>query len=205
MTAWPDTRQTLLARLHDPNDQQAWEEFVHVYGPLIFRVARRRGLQPADADDITQKVLVAIAQAACDWEQGNTAGRLRGWLSRVTTNAALNLLARDVKHRGSADSRVQMLLEQTPDNPELTQVWNEERQKELFRFAAKKVRPKFTAENWSCFWRTAVQNETVESVSQELGKSVGAIYVAKSRVMAHIRKVVEQVEANESWSETVYE
>ena len=101
MQPWPDTRDTLLTRLQNPADQQAWDEFVQLYQPLIFGFARSRGVQDADARDITQRVLWAVARAADRWEPGRDRGRFRGWLARVTTNAVINLVQRESQHRGS--------------------------------------------------------------------------------------------------------
>ena len=110
MEPWPETRNTLLARLYDAEDQAAWAEFSRLYGPLIYRVARRRGLQDCDAQDIAQRVLWIVSQSASDWREGNLQGRFRGWLKRVSTNAALNLLQREAKHWGSGKSTIHDLL-----------------------------------------------------------------------------------------------
>lgn len=197
MNPWPDTRDTLLARLHDPADRQAWEQFSCIYEPLVYRVASRKGLQDADARDVAQQVMLAVSKAAQDWTQGNTRGRFRGWLSRVTTNATINMLQREGRHRAPGSTDVWELLQQQADESEVTQIWQQERKLELFRYAAKQVSPKFSSENWQAFWRTAIDNESIENVAKKMNKSVGAIYAARSRIMANIRKVVEQIEAEE--------
>ena len=90
MDLWPDTRDTLLARLRDPSDQAAWAEFLSIYQPLIYRFSRSRGLQDADAQDATQHVLWAVARAADRWEPDPSRGRFRSWLAKVASNAAIN-------------------------------------------------------------------------------------------------------------------
>ncbi len=200
MQPWPDTRDTLLARLKDPADRMAWDEFAQVYQPLIYRVACRRGLQDADARDVVQRVLWSVARAAERWPQGHAGGRFRGWLAKVTTNAALNLLQRDARHRATGGSATWDLLAQAPDrNSEVTQLWFRERRMELFRFAAQQVKPSFHPDNWLAFWRTAVDGLPGEQAAQELGKSVGAVYAARSRVMAKLCRAVERIERQEQW------
>ena len=63
MPSPPETRASLIVRLPDPADTRAWDEFAAVYAPLVYRLARRHGLQPADADDLVQEVFSAVAQS----------------------------------------------------------------------------------------------------------------------------------------------
>ena len=89
MQGWPETRDTLLARLRDPADMQAWSEFTRLYEPVITRFVAGRGVQAADAQDICQHVLWAVARAADDWPGHAEPGRFRKWLATVTRNATL--------------------------------------------------------------------------------------------------------------------
>lgn len=202
MLPWPETRDTLLTRLRNTADQQAWAEFAQLYEPLIIRFAVRRGLQEADALDISQRVLCSVARAAERWEPGTERGRFRGWLAKVTSNAVLNLVQRDAKHRGSGRSTMWDLLEQVPEpSDDLAELWLHEKRCQMFRAAAAKVRGRFTDDVWSLFWRTAVDGEAIEAVASELGKSIGAAYAAKSRVLAAIRKTVGEIEESETQDE----
>ena len=202
MQPWPDTRDTLLTRLQNPEDQQAWSEFTELYEPLIFRFAMRRGLQEADARDITQRVLWTVARAAERWEPGSDRGRFRGWLAKVTSNAVLNLVQREAKHRGTGRSSVWHLLDQMPAaSDDVQKLWQHEKRCQMFRWAAHRVRSRFTDDVWSLFWRTAVNGEAIETVASELDKSLGAAYAARSRVLAAIRRSVQGLEASESASD----
>jgi len=195
---WPETRDTLLKRLRNPADQQAWEDFVQLYQPLILRFAIRQGLQDADACDIAQRVLLTVGRAAENFKVGVENGSFRGWLSKVTTNAAINLLQREARHRGSGRSSVWELLKQEPvSEPELSEAWRDEHRSAVFRMAAQQVRNKFTDDVWTLFWRTAVTGDSIDTVATELGKSIGAAYAARSRVLAAIRKSAAQIEQQE--------
>ncbi len=68
MNEMPNTRPSLLARIRDPQDEQAWAEFVEIYEPLVYRLARRKGFQDADAVELTQDVFVAVAAAIGRWD-----------------------------------------------------------------------------------------------------------------------------------------
>ena len=78
------TRPSLLVRIRDPGDREAWRQFVALYAPLIHRLARQRGLQDADAADLTQDVLRAVAMAAPGLVYDPSRGSFRGWLFTVT-------------------------------------------------------------------------------------------------------------------------
>src|SRR5690349_547511 len=80
MTSSPHTRPSLLVRIRDAADHQAWRQLVGLYAPLVYRFLRRRGLQDADAADLTQDVLRAVSAAAPGFEYDAGRGSFRGWL-----------------------------------------------------------------------------------------------------------------------------
>ena len=101
----PTTRPSLLVRLRDPRNDAAWAEFVALYEPLIFRLARQKGWQDADARDLCQEVLRAVAGAIDRWDPDPRHGSFRGWLCRIARNLMINVLAKEARHpRGTGDS-----------------------------------------------------------------------------------------------------
>ena len=86
MTPVPETRPRLLLRLRDVRDQQAWSIFLEIYQPLIYRVIRQRRVQDADAREVTQEVLLAVANSIDQWEADRQRGTFRGWLTTITRN-----------------------------------------------------------------------------------------------------------------------
>src|SRR5690242_16653292 len=109
----PATRPSLLIRLRDSHDQGAWAEFLEIYGPLVYRLARQKGLQHADADDLTQEVFRAVAAAIERWDPDPARGSFRGWLFRIARNQAIDFLADARRHaRGSGDTGVELMLRQ---------------------------------------------------------------------------------------------
>jgi RNA polymerase sigma factor (sigma-70 family) len=192
----PETRPSLLARIRDPRDSRAWEEFLEIYGPLVHRLARLKGLQDADAHDLTQEVFRAVASAIDRWDPDPALGTFRGWLFRISRNLMVNfLIARDRHPVGSGDSDMRLLLEAqpAPDGAE-SALFDEEYRRRVFRWAADHVRPEFREPTWQAFWRTAVDGRPPREVAEALGQSVGAVYIARSRVLARLRAAVEGVE-----------
>ena len=193
MSELPETRLSLLVRVQDPQDSGAWREFLDIYEPMIYRVARRRGLQDADARDVTQEVLTSVAGALPDWKPEGP-GTFRGWLYRIARNRAINVLVRQSRHpRATGDSAVRHVLESHSDD-EADQLIDEEYRRQLFRQAAGAIRCEFTDSTWQAFWRTAVEGRPVRPVAVELGMSVGAVYTARSRVLARLKTTVEEHE-----------
>ncbi len=196
MTDSPATRQSLLVRLKDTRDEQAWAEFVAIYAPLVDRLARARGLQAADAADLAQEVFRAVAGAIDRYDPDPAKGSFRGWLFRIARNLMINLLAAQrIRPRATGDSDVQEFLERVPapDSAE-TALFEIEYRRRIFLWAVDQVRGEFRPSTWKAFWLTAVDGEDPKAAAQASGISVGAVYIARSRVMARLRAVIEQVE-----------
>jgi RNA polymerase sigma-70 factor (ECF subfamily) len=192
----PSTRPSLLVRLRDPRDGLAWGQFVDVYAPLVYGFARKHGLQDADAADLTQEVLRAVAGAVGRLEYDPARGSFRGWLFTVVRNKLRNFLeARQRHEQGQGDSAAQAWLEAQPaPEGEQEALWEREYEQRLFAWAADQVRGGFQDATWRAFWLTAVENRSAREVAAALGLSLGAVYIAKSRVLARLREQIRQVQ-----------
>jgi RNA polymerase sigma-70 factor (ECF subfamily) len=201
------TRRSLIVKLRDPANSAAWVEFVAIYEPLVYRLARHKGLQDADARDLCQDVLQAVARSIDRWDPHR--GSFRAWLSRITRNLLINFLTRGRSQaRGSGATSVQELLEAQPAlDPSATAFFEAEYQRRLLRWAAEEVRSEFTPATWKAFWQTAMDDRPPGEVAVELGLSVGAVYIARSRVLSRLRRRIEQFTGQESWqaSEVAHE
>ncbi|MBC8289933.1 MAG: sigma-70 family RNA polymerase sigma factor [Planctomycetes bacterium] len=197
MSQIPETRPSLLLRLRDPQDSDAWREFLDIYEPLIQRLARRKGFQDADARELAQDVFVAVSGAIDRWNPDRSRGTFRGWLFRIARNLMINLLRRQGRHpTATGDSDFLKLLHEQPDpNAEETAFFDLEYRRELFRWAAERTRQEVNEATWKAFRETCVEGRSADHVAEELGMSRGAVYVAKSRVMARLRKQIQTVES----------
>lgn len=184
----PDTKASLLVRVRNAADAEAWQLFVDLYGPLVYNLARTHGLQDADAADLTQEVLGSLAVAVRSLEYDPRRGSFRGWLYRVARNRLLDWLRRRNRVRGTGDPAVQELLENQPAAPETD--WDRDYERRVFAWAAERVRVEFRPGTWRAFWLTAVEGLSGEAAARELGTTVGAVQVAKSRVLARLKDTV---------------
>lgn len=192
----PNTRLSLLVRLRDGADERAWSEFVSIYEPAIYGFARNKGLQDADARDLCQQVMQSVAKAIDRWDPDPCKGPFRAWLFRITRNLLINLVASERRHpRGSGDSDVRKLIEAQPaaESPDSV-LFELEYKRRLFHWAAQAIRQEFTESTWNAFWKTAVENLKAADVACELKISTGAVYIARSRVIARLRQRIDQVE-----------
>lgn len=191
----PETRESLIVRLRDPRDRDAWDLFALLYRPVIYRLARGRGLQDADAQDLAQQVLMAVAASIPRWERQGQDVRFRNWLRRVTKNATLNALTRRPRDMAGGGSTLMNLLRDCPDPDRATEDAIEwEHRREVYRRAASIVREECTQESWQVFSMTVIDGEKAEGVAEQLGKTLGSVYVTRCRILARLREVVREID-----------
>lgn len=200
--SWPlnteygaNTSRTLLLRVREPTDRQAWEEFVNRYAPKIFNWCRRYQLQESDAADVTQDVLVKLVRAMRDFQYDPARGSFRGWLKTVTANAVRDLVGHWKKvGRGSGDTAVGKLLATIKDDKVIEALSAEIEtchQHELLAEAERLVQPRVQPHTWQAYRLAAVEQRKATDVAEELGIPVSEVYVAKSRVLKMLRDAVK--------------
>jgi RNA polymerase sigma-70 factor (ECF subfamily) len=191
----PTTQPSLLVRVRDAGDQAAWRQFVELYAPLVYRCARRRGLQDADAADVTQEVLRAVARAIKHLEYDPQRGSFRGWLFTVVRSKLLDFHAarlRQVQRNGEPGAQ-DLLAEQPARDEDQAGWWDREYEQRLLAWAMEQVRGGFEPSSWQAFRMTALEGKSARDAAEMLGLSVGAVYIARSRILARLREQIRQV------------
>ncbi|MFO1064980.1 MAG: sigma factor [Pirellulales bacterium] len=154
----PETRASLIVRLRDAADVAAWDEFAAIYGPLVFRLSLRQGLQGADADDVVQQVLVAVAQSVEQWQAKPERGRFRAWLLAIARNIAIKTLTRrplgGIGFGGNTWQGAANEIEAS--NDEASSRFDMEYRREVYRWCAEQVRGSVSKNTWDAFQLTHV-------------------------------------------------
>ncbi len=192
----PNTRPSLLIRIRDAQDSEAWERFVEIYAPLVFGYVQKQGLQEADAADLTQEVLSRVLRGIRLFDYDAQRGKFRGWLLTITRNALRRYWASAAREpRGSGDTGMRRLLEEFPDtNDGDGSFWQQEYHRCLFRWVARQIRVDFRPPTWQAFWKTTVDGLPPQRVAEDCGMSIAAVYTAKSRVLARLRDELERMQ-----------
>jgi len=174
------TSLSLLERLGRPTDQSAWRRFVELYTPLLLAYGRRLGLSADDAADLAQEVLVHMVGRLADFAHDGRRS-FRAWLKVVARNCWLN---RRDRHRAC---RLDAVPEPAvADDAEA--VIERDYLHSVARRALRLMQTDFEPATWRACWETAVEGRPAAEVAAELGLTAGAVYVARSRVLARLRQ-----------------
>ena len=191
------TRLSLLIRIQNHDDWESWNEFAEIYIPLIHRFACRQGLQEADAADLVQEVLRSVMRSIRKLKYDRNRGTFRGWLFQIARNKLKNHFG-NVQRQPQGTGDVAMLADRLVDS-ELNDMWERDYEQRVFEWAADQVRTRFSQCTWLAFWKSTVEQQSPTDVAGALGVSVGAVYIAKSRVLAQLKKKVNELRENPSF------
>ncbi|MEQ1827779.1 MAG: sigma-70 family RNA polymerase sigma factor [Pirellula sp.] len=196
MSPWPETRLSLIRRLSDRDDQDAWAYFEQHYQQPIYRFARSRGLHPDEALDVVQEVLLAVHRAAATWQSSNRCGSFRAWLAEAARRVTLQITRKRSRiGRGMGGSGFDHLTNATADTKATATESHDDEQRWKFYCAAAKVQDEVNPQHWIAFWRTAVEGKSADIVGQELMMKVGTVYSAKCRILAKLKQAIESLDA----------
>jgi RNA polymerase sigma-70 factor, ECF subfamily len=178
------TPASLLDRLRDPADKDAWARLDRVYAGLLKAWFAAAGLQPADRDDLAQNALAVVLRRVPDFEHSGRQGAFRAWLRGI----AANLLREHWRTRPApqADS---VLAELADPSSGLSRVWDAEHERHVLEGLLDLARPEFAESTWQAFRRAGFDGVPARQVADELGLTVNAVLIAKSRVLARLREL----------------
>ncbi|MDD7985328.1 RNA polymerase sigma factor [Lentisphaera marina] len=184
-----NTRQTLLLKIRDQYNDDAWEEFIAFYRPYVYRVVQNlQQIQPVDREDIIQEVMLIAWKKLPDFEYQTQKGRFRSWLSVITQRTANTFYHKSKKASVfESDFEAQELQKGLP--PEIEQICQQEWEKHVTETAWENISAKFEEKVLQSFQKLA-SGEKGEEVARELGLSQNSVYVYKKRVMAALQKEI---------------
>ncbi len=192
MTEFPNTKSLLIANIQSPENREAWAEFVQIYRPVIYRMARRRGMQDADAQDLSQDVLMRISKSIETWVPQEGV-RFRHWLRKVASNAIFTAVTKSKPLGIVNDSAAEQILAETPETSAVASELQDECLREQYLRAAAIVKQDVSPATWAAFEQTVIQGHSCEDAAESLGKSLGTIYAARSRILKRLQIEVQRL------------
>ena len=189
-----NTSATLLARLRQvPADQAAWAQFAERYGRKIYAWCRTWNLQGADAEDLTQDVLLKLAEKMQTFEYDPTKS-FRGWLKTVARHAWSDSWSSRKAAVAAGGSQALEMLQTVEARDDLVRRLEEEFDRELLDEAMARVRTRVLPRTWEAFERTALKGQSGAEVGQALGMKVATVFVARSKVQRMLQEEMQKLE-----------
>ncbi len=184
-----DTPVSLLERIRGSDPDASWTRLVEAYGPMIKRWLGQAGIAQVDADDITQEVLVVVVAKLPEFDRQRT-GSFRNWLRKVTLNCLRDYRKAVRRRRMATDDEQfeQVIVELADADSRLSRLWNAEHDQHLLRYLLEQVRGSFSPATIEAFTQVVLDERSPDDVAAELGLTVNAVFIAKSRVLARLRE-----------------
>ena len=209
------TRQSLLSRLKDWDDQESWRDFFDTYWRLIYGLAVKSGLTNTEAQDAVQETLLAVAKEMPDFKYDPARGSFKGWLLEITRRRIANQVRRRLKHRHAAagplvgkvtqppsgersapDQRRTATVERVPDpnSDEMERLWDQEWRTNLLEASIVRVKKRVNARQYQMFNLYVMLEWPMNQVKRTLGVSAAQVYMAKMRISRLIKNEVRTLE-----------
>jgi RNA polymerase sigma-70 factor (ECF subfamily) len=194
------TRQSLLSRLKDWNDQESWRDFFETYWKLIYHTSIKAGLTDAEAQDVVQETILSVCKSMRTFEYNARRGSFKGWLLQLTQWRICDQLRRRQKAIKPAGSRETSTgtatVERIPDpaGQPLEAAWNEEWEKNILEVAIERVKRKVNPHHYQVFDLYVLQKWPVSRITRALNMGPGKIYLIKHRISGLIKKEIAHLQ-----------
>lgn len=186
------THVTLLQRAGS-GAQEAWSELDQMYRPFIQVWLRAQGVDPVDADDLTQDVLTVLFQELPQFEHSGRTGAFRTWLRTICLNRLLGHRRALAMHgRPTGGTEFQAQIQAIAEDDPLIADWDREHEQAVLRYLYTVIEPQFELETLAVFRRLTVDGHAAEAVAAEFGMTAGAVFVARSRVLRRLREEAQR-------------
>lgn len=190
MSPTPETPVSLLQRLqadkHESTWQQAWNDWYALYHPYLHRCLEPFRLTTANADEVIGEVLYTVVTKLNDFDRQPRQGAFRTWLRTILVNRVRRQWAKVARDRIDPDCRAALDALADPEG-ELSRRWDQEHDLYVMRKLLEIIRPRFTSQTWTAFHAVVLEEREPEAVAAELGMSVNAVYISRSRVLSCLR------------------
>ncbi|MDO5470695.1 MAG: sigma-70 family RNA polymerase sigma factor [Akkermansia sp.] len=186
------TRRSLIARLHDWQDQQSWDEFYRTYWRLIYGVACKTGLKEDEAWDVVQETVLSVAKQAREHRYDPSKGSFKAWLWQIT-----RWRINDCLRKRATASEADVDIEKLPDfdTDAFGQIWEQEWQQNIIKAATERVKMAVSPRQFQIFDYYVLRGMSSGEVRRKLGVSLAQVYLARHRVGNLLRKEIEYMKS----------
>ena len=184
------THASLLLRIKNRSNAEAWEQFHALYAPLLYRYARGRGLAREDAEDVRDQCVEAISRKIGDFDYDKEKGGFKNWLYRIASGKVIDHLRKRREKRADTQA-LQALVDPTPTPDEQ---WDQTWKNEHLKYCVEQVRQHVSEMNYRAFHMLLFEDCAVDEVRARLGMNANQVYKAKSRVLLRVRKILAEVD-----------
>lgn len=183
------TRATLLARIRDNRDTEAWGEFYSLYGPLLFRYARARGLSEDDAEEVRAKCYESIVKNIAKFEYDRSRGSFKAWLRTLVNRRVAELWRK--RREQQADSAT--LRQRAADDPTPEDIFDRQWKRQHIRYCVERVREQVAENTYKAFCMIVLDGKSVADACSALDMNANQVYQAKSRVLRRVRDQMTKI------------
>lgn len=191
------TRLSLLERMRDGEDADAWAAFYRQYSPLICSFVRKRGCSEPLTHDVLQETMVTLMRALPRFSYDPAKGKFRSFLLKIVHNNMVNAFRREGKYStvDIEEGPLQRAAQEDPVTPhdDLAAAWDQDWEKHLLSLALERVRSRLNDRTWDAFRRYVLNNEPVEQVCEALDLKANALYQQRNRVIRMLKEEVSVV------------
>ncbi len=191
----------MLLRLKNWQDQASWQEFFGIYENLIRGVALKSGLSQAEAEDVVQETMVAVAKHIPDFQYDPAVCSFKTWLLNMTRWRIVDQIRKRAPGKyvplpGSIETSETQITGEIvdPDGDKLKAIWDDEWEKRLLSAALSNVKRRLEPEKYQLFDFYVNKNWAPEKVAKSFNVSVNQVYLAKSRIEKLIKEEVERIQ-----------
>ena len=197
------TRWSLIRRLKNWDDQESWRDFFETYWRLIYRAARRSGLNAFEAEEVVQDTIISVCRGLKDFDLNPARGSFKNWLFGLTRWRILDRLRKQARQAAVTNGRAgsaEALAEQVPDPAanELEALWEAEWRQNLLAAALAKLKAQIKPKQFQVYYLHVIKEQPAREVSQLLRVNVGQVYLIKHRVGHRLKRLLKKLE-QQSW------
>jgi len=194
------TRESLLSRLRDLDDQESWRDFFNLYWRLLYNVARRAGLEDTDAQDVVQETVISVARRMPGFHYDPRRGSFKHWLLRISQRRIADHLRRLYRSPPTAELTPEVLdldaearVGAEPYGAAFEDVWQQEWEQAMFDAAVAQVRQKANPKHFQIFDYCVLKGWPASKVAATLGLNAAQVYLAKHRVAQAVKLTARQL------------